>query len=113
MEISQAKAEIISELEEIVAGWTYNRRGDGDKGDFCRYPFIAYDPYYKCICKHDSKFTVVTPDAVEDMHYDFGTNKLYIGDALAEVLEYLENRYHLDFTELEKEEQTKFHTDDD
>lgn len=109
MEISQAKAEIISELEEIVAGWTYNRHSNCGKGDFYRYPFIAYDPYFKCTCKHDSKFIVVTPEAVEDMHYDFGANKLYIGDALAEVLEYLENRYHLDFTELEAEQKTERH----
>lgn len=47
------------------------------------------------------------------MRYDFGENQLYIGYALEEVLDYLETRYHLDFTELEKKESAKFHTDED
>ena len=112
MEISQTKAEIISELEEIVASWTYNRHNNYGKGGFYRYPFIAYDPYFKYTCKHDSKLIAVTPKAIDDMYYDFGANRLYIGDALAEVLEYLEDRYHIDFTELEKKEMAKYHTED-
>ena len=52
-------------------------------------------------------------DVVESMRYDFGENQLYIGYALEEVLDYLETRYHLDFTELEKKESAKFHTDED
>lgn len=46
------------------------------------------------------------------MRYDFGENQLYIGYALEEVLDYIETRYHLNFTELEKKELAKFHTDE-
>lgn len=48
-----------------------------------------------------------TPDVIETMYYAFGTCRLYIGDGLKKVLEFLENRYNLDFNKLEKELKTK------
>lgn len=37
------------------------------------------------------------------MKYKFGSNELYIGQGLMNVLEYLEDRYGLDFEKLENE----------
>lgn len=39
------------------------------------------------------------------------TNSISV--CMEEVLDYIETRYHLDFTELEKKESAKFHTDED
>ena len=36
------------------------------------------------------------------MHYKFGSNNLFIGIGLQNVLEYLENTFDLDFDELTK-----------
>lgn len=48
------------------------------------------------------KRTKPTPDMIDTMYYAFGSHKLYIGDALLEILKFLENRYGLDFNELEE-----------
>ena len=44
----------------------------------------------------------LTPNAIQFMRYKFGSNELYVGQGLINVLEYLENRYGLNFEELEK-----------
>ena len=36
------------------------------------------------------------------MKYKFGSNHLYIGEAIVNALEYLERQYGLDFNELTK-----------
>ena len=36
------------------------------------------------------------------MKYKFGSNELFIGMGLIEVLEYLEKRYNIDFNEMER-----------
>jgi len=41
------------------------------------------------------------------MKYKFGVNELFIGMGLINVLEYLEDRYDLDFNELEKNRKKK------
>lgn len=39
---------------------------------------------------------------IQRLRYKFGSNHLYIGSAIIDVLEFLEDRYDLDFNELEK-----------
>jgi hypothetical protein len=41
------------------------------------------------------------------MKYKFGTNQLFIGEGIAKVLSFMEERYGLDFDELEKEYKNK------
>ena len=43
----------------------------------------------------------VTPENVTKMKYKFGCNQLYIGQGIINILNYLEQRYDLDFNELE------------
>ena len=45
----------------------------------------------------------ITPDAIKYMKYKFGSNELFIGLGLIHVIEFLEERYDLDFNELEKQ----------
>ena len=39
---------------------------------------------------------------IKYMKYKFGSNELFIGNGLIKALEYLEKRYDLDFSELER-----------
>ena len=48
------------------------------------------------------EYIEISAKTVESMHYKFGTNRLYIGDALVSVLRFLEDRYDIDFNELEE-----------
>ena len=41
-------------------------------------------------------------EALTFMKYKFGSNELFIGKGLQNVLNYLEDRYGLDFAELER-----------
>lgn len=43
-----------------------------------------------------------TPEKIDTMYYAFGSHRLYIGDALVKVLEFLENRYGIDFKAMEE-----------
>ena len=113
MEISLEKAQLISELEEKIANNTYNNHNNHGRGGWYRYPINYKDVHDGKEYKWDTRAVYVNSDVVESMRYDFGENQLYIGYALEEVLDYLETRYHLDFTELEKKELAKFHTDED
>ena len=45
----------------------------------------------------------ITAGSVEYMKYKFGSNELFIGKGLIHILEYLEDRYGLDFNELENQ----------
>ena len=40
------------------------------------------------------------------LHYKFGANYLFVGNGLINVLNYLENRFGLDFDELVKNEKS-------
>ena len=41
------------------------------------------------------------------LHYKFGANYLFVGNGLINVLNYLENRFGLDFDELIKNEKSE------
>lgn len=112
MDISQEKAWLISLLEDKVAENTYNQYNNYGRGGWYRYPINYKDLHDGKIYKWDNRAVYVNSEVVESMRYDFGENQLYIGYALNDVLDYLENRYHLDFTELEKKEMAKYHTED-
>lgn len=67
-----------------------------------------YKETYKIRDKDTNEWKVTrekkaTPDVIETMYYAFGTYRLYIGEGLKKVLEFLENRYNLDFNKLEEE----------
>lgn len=50
---------------------------------------------------------------VDSMFYKFGYNELQIGMALTNMLEFLENRYGLNFNELENKKWDEAHKDDE
>ena len=135
MTINDNIFELISELEYIISNETLSKSaflgaGISDAYDY-RYPVrISLDgnqeesktqvrdkvhDYCETWTKRDeltnerivTKIVKPTPDVIKTMYYAFGAHRLYIGDALKKVLEFLENRYNIDFNELEAKVKNK------
>ncbi len=89
--------ELIEELERIIGNHFHNKQKRG--GFYYRYPvhFEENGTTYKST----GKIYDLTPDNLHSVKYTMGANSLYIGDALLEVLDFLEERYNLDFDDLE------------
>lgn len=96
------KIELINELEYLIGNSCYNPNSyDGwndIEGCSFRYP-VWYGENdnrtrFKVSCK--------SMDDVRSMRYKFGSNHLYIGEALLEVLNYLEEKYDIDFNKCGK-----------
>ncbi len=97
MEKTDNVRKLIGELEYIVGNCYHNKQKRG--GFYFRYPesFTRDGKRFyrkgKAYCPKD--------DEINTMRYETGANHLYIGKALVKVLEYLEDRYDLDFDDLE------------
>ena len=105
MELDSLTVDLIKELEYIIGKNVYNKttknHETGDYGDMIRYPCRMKDLSDDKIYIYKGKLYDATPESITWAFYEFGANNLNIGDALIEVLEYLEDRYDIDFNELE------------
>jgi len=108
MEISEEKIRLIKELEFIIGHECYNPNSyDGyakTYGRSYRYP-VSYFRIYngeKDEFKEDWKLGNVDAEILPRLKYKFGSNHLYIGNALVNLINFLEKRYDIDFNELEK-----------
>jgi hypothetical protein len=105
MELNKLTVDLIKELEYIVGKNVYNKATKNhetdENGDMIRYPCRMKDPKDDVIYKYKGKLYDATPESITWAFYKFGANNLNIGDALIELLEYLEDRYNLDFNQLE------------
>lgn len=109
MKINKKIVSLLSELEYKIGSECYNPNSyngyTGEEGCEFRYPVWTakkkengeYEEH-----KHYGYISELQPKEVETIKYKFGSNHLYIGLGLIKVLEYLEERYSLDFNELEK-----------
>ncbi len=104
MKLTKKTIELICELEEIIGEQCYNPNSyDGwtlEEGRSFRYP-VTYDDSdgeeYKGRCNLKA---YINKDNLHTMRYKFGSNNIFIGNAVRKVLERLENKYNLDFNEL-------------
>lgn len=117
MKLSTEYISLISALEYCIGDSCYNPNSyDGWKdewGQSFRYPLsIPYvdDPSseFKVRGTISSSYPLfgieaVTSEQIMNMKYKFGSNHLFVGEALYHVLRRLEKRYDLDFQELERE----------
>lgn len=103
--MSQHRPELIAQLEYIVSKNCHNQftqNYDGPDGRTYRYPVHMKNPN-----DHNAWYTYrgiiddATDESLGTLHYKFGANDLYIGDALIQILDYLEDRYNIDFDDLE------------
>lgn len=105
-----ALKDLYIDIENIIGGECYHdsiqnywRWGELlDEGRFFKYPFKYYKDGKKIDIKTYRIQKWMTTEEILSIYYLFGKNQLFIGRGIFRVLEYLENRYDLDFVELEK-----------
>ena len=109
MKLDQNIANLIYELEYLIGDQchikTYKNYYTGEIGKEFRYP-VSYLPYPGADTTKKTREYVqsyVGYEQVRTLHYQFGSNLLYIGTGLTEILEFLEKRYNINFNELENE----------
>ena len=123
MKITDNTADLIFQLEYLVGKECYNPNSydgyTGDEGCSFRYPVYVYssansnkmekfrtrinDPQY---AKY-SLFPYIDAEMAKSMRYKFGSNHLYIGNGIFNILEYLETRYGIDFNDMEEKLKSK------
>jgi len=112
MQVDKKVAHLIAELEYLIGSECYNPNSyDGwndVEGCDYRYPvnIRKSSGEFAKIRKNINDTALldpkdITPEAIKYMKYKFGSNELFIGLGLIKVLEYLEQRYGLDFNALE------------
>lgn len=115
MEVNNNVAKLICELEAHIGGQCYNPKSyngwTGEEGCAFRYPVWirpnkeSKEPI-KCNFNLGNEFRyrgTYSIESIVSMKYMFGSNHLFIGKGLVEVLNALEKRYELDFAALENE----------
>jgi len=118
MKINDKTANLMFQLEYLIGKECYNPNSydgyTGDEGCGFRYPVYVYptpnskelekfrnrinDPEYE----RYSIYPHINPEMVKSMRFKFGSNHLYIGDGIFNILEFLEHRYGIDFNELQE-----------
>jgi len=116
MILNEKMAKVIGELEACVGEHCYNGNSyDGWRQiEGCGFRYPVKVPVRKK--DGETEFVKVrlnlrktylldeediTPNAIENMHYCFGSNKMYIGKGILVLMKALEQRYGLDFNQLE------------
>lgn len=105
MKRTKKTIQLICELERIIGDECYNPNSYNswtqEYGSEFRYPVHYSD-------KNDEERITrgtIQPDSnvdIDSMNYHFGSNRLYIGMAIENVLNHLEDKFGLDFNELVK-----------
>lgn len=114
MKLNKELIELIADLEYQIGSECYNPNSyDGwndIEGCEFRYPINVPDKEgdYKKIRSNIGSILnysagSLTEDAIRYMKYRFGSNELFIGRGLINVLQMLEERYGLDFAKMEAE----------
>lgn len=114
MTIDEKIAEVVADLEHEIGSQTYNPNSyngwTGEEGCSFTYP-VQYCKNKEDLEAHrlskSRKIDYLDPECIKTMRYAFGSNHLYIGKGIVDVLTYLEKRYRLDFNKLEEQRLTK------
>jgi len=105
MKLTKATTDLICELEYIIGNQCYNPNSlNGytlEEGCEFRYP-VSYENNEGDDTRTRSVIKNVDKSKINTIRYKFGSNHLYIGEAILKVLERLESKYGLDFNELAK-----------
>lgn len=112
MKLDDKMCKVIADLEYLIGSECYNPNSyDGwndIEGCGFRYPINIPNckgEYIKIRAKINDSYLIrkedITSEAITYMKYRFGSNELFIGKGLINILEYIENRYDIDFNKLE------------
>ena len=113
MKLTEDICKVIADMEYLIGSECYNPSSyDGwndIEGCAFRYPVNVLDSegkYRKIRSNINKSFYFddenINEYTVNHMKYKFGANEMFVGKGLARTLEYLEERYGLNFNELEK-----------
>ena len=105
MKLTKATTDLICELEQIIGNQCYNPNSlNGytlEEGLEFRYP-VWYENKEGYDTKTSYRIRDIDKSKIGTIRYKFGSNHLYIGEAIVNTLEHLERKYGLDFNELAK-----------
>lgn len=115
MKLKKELVPVLADMEYLIGKECYNPNSyDGwndVEGCGFRYPVTMWFPARDRFLKFKDNINGILDiyeneeeliEAVTYMKYRFGSNELFIGRGLQNILEYIENRYDLDFAELER-----------
>lgn len=110
MKLTKKTIDLICELEEIIGNECYNPNSyDGwtmEEGREFRYPVT-----YKGVDGEEERTRLqirnMDKERLFTIRYKFGSNHLYIGNAIRRVLEHLEEKYDISIDELVKTKDKK------
>ena len=105
MKNTQNIATLIAQLKCEVGRECYNPNSydgyTGIEGLGYRYPVKVYQN--EDMRTYRGSITSISPSEVHTMKYVFGSNHLFIGKGIYNILNELEKRYGLDFNKMEEE----------
>ena len=105
MKNTQNIASLIARLEYEVGKECFNPNSydgyTGVEGLGYRYPVKVYQK--KSMQVYKNKISKISPSEIYTMKYVFGSNHLFIGKGIYNILSVLERRYGLDFNKMEEE----------
>ena len=110
MIIDENIVDLICELEYIVGRQCYNPNSyngwTGEEGCSFRYP-VSFCKSKEALekgvlTKERGAIKYIEPEMIATVKYAFGSNHIYIGDAIKLLLENIEKRYAISFNDLEK-----------
>ena len=113
MQLNKKMCELIAQLEYCIGAECYNPNSydgwnDIDGCDF-RYPISFPDNNGNYIKIRGNIYKTasidikdINKDTIPFIKYKFGSNELYVGKGIVKILKYLEDRYNIDFVEMEK-----------
>ena len=113
MKLTKGICKLIGDLEYMIGSECYNPSSydgwnDVEGCDF-RYPVNVPngDGEYQKVKRNINESSLIdskdiNKDTIPYIKYKFGANELYIGRGLINVLNYLEQKYDIDFNALEK-----------
>lgn len=111
MKIDKNITKVICEIEYKIGNETYNPNSYNgwtcEEGCEFRYP-VNYcrnrkDVEDQYLTRTKGIIQNISSDCIDTIKYKFGSNHLYVGNGIVKALEYLENRYNIDFNKLEEE----------
>lgn len=118
MVLDDLMCKVIADLEYCIGSECYNPHSYDGWNDIegCEFRYPVNVPvvdetgeatFVKVRRKINGTFLLkpedITPNAMTYMKYKFGSNELFVGMGIRNILDYLEERYNLDFHALEEQ----------